>query len=94
MREVVFRQKDFFSNYFWSMKDGAKIREDVLVKTYLQNYFAFKDIVSLYRLVGKKALLQYAKELGMYERVKKLVDLIDAYMQTKTVFQCGTFVQG
>ncbi len=79
MREIPFCPDDFYANYFWSVGKGYKIKEDVLVKTYLANFFTFKDIVTLYVLVGKESLLAYAEELGMEKRVRKLVELIEKY---------------
>ena len=79
MREIPFRPKAFYSNYFWSVQEGYKIKEDILVKTYLSNFFTFRDIVTLYTLVGKKKLLVYAKEVGVEERIKKIVSMIEKY---------------
>jgi len=76
MKQVAFKKEYFFANYFWSVKDGYKIPEDILVKTYLKNYFTFGDIVSLYFLVGNDSLMKYAKELKMDKRVAKLVEKI------------------
>jgi len=79
MKKIHFSPDDFYANYFWSVGKGYKIREDVLVKTYLTNFFTFKDIVTLYGMVGKETLLAYAKELGMEYRIRKLVYLIEKY---------------
>jgi hypothetical protein len=79
MREVIFSSKKFYANYFWSVKDGYKIKEDILVKTYLSNFFTFKDIVTLYSLVGKEKLFFYANEIGIEKRIKNIVSLIEKY---------------
>ena len=79
MRVIPFQSKDFYANYFWSVKDGYGVKEDILIKTYLSNFFTFKDIVMLHSLVGKSKLLMYAKELEMEERIRKIVDLIEKY---------------
>lgn len=72
-----FYKKDFFANYFWSVSDGYLLPEETLVKTYLSNYFTFGDIVSLYLLAGKESLLEYTGELGVRDRVSKLVDKVE-----------------
>ncbi len=77
MRQIAFKKEYFFANYFWSVKDGYPIAEDVLVKKYLENYFTFGDIVTLYFLVGKDRLLKYAKELHMEKRILSLIDKIE-----------------
>ncbi|HHH37036.1 MAG TPA: hypothetical protein ENK77_00275 [Epsilonproteobacteria bacterium] len=79
MREIPFTPKAFYANYFWSVHEGYKIKEDILVKTYLSNFFTFRDIVTLYSLVGKEKLLAYAKEVGVDERIKKIVNMIEKY---------------
>jgi len=79
MRKVPFQRNLFFANYFWSVKDGTEIREDVLAKTYLSNYFTFKDIVGLYLLIGRDRLLKYANELQLKDRIEKLIDKIEMY---------------
>ena len=79
IREITFSPDDFYANYFWSVGKGYKIREDILVKTYLSNFFTFKDIMTLHALVGEDALLAYAEELGIEKRVRKLVALIEKY---------------
>lgn len=73
MKNIPFRREYFFINYFWSVDDGYLIPEDILVKTYLLNYFTFGDIVSLFYLVGREKLIKYAKELDMEKRVIKLL---------------------
>ncbi len=77
MREIIFYHDDFFANYFWSLNNGSKIREDILVKTYLQNYFTFTDFVKLYKIVGKDKLLLYAKELGVDKRIENLINYLE-----------------
>ncbi len=77
MKQILFKKEYFFANYFWSVKDGYPIAEDILVKKYLGNYFTFGDIVTLYFLVGKDKLLEYAKELNMEKRVLKLINKIE-----------------
>jgi hypothetical protein len=74
---VEFDPKDFFANYFWFNGRRKLIREDILVKTYLTNYFTLKDLYKLQKLVGKDVLLNYAKEVGNYKRVKKLLSYFD-----------------
>ncbi len=76
---IEFYPDDFFANYFWSLKPGSKIKEEILVKTYLSNFFTFRDFVKLYRLVGEDKMLKYAKDLNMEERVEKLIKLIKKY---------------
>ncbi len=76
MRKIPFNKAYFFSNYFWSIGEDYLIPEDVLVKTYLTNYFTFGDIVSLYLLVGRENLLKYAKELKMEQKITHLVNKI------------------
>ena len=78
MKMIPFRKDMFFSNYFWSQKDGL-IREDILVKTYLSNYFAWSDFVTLLKLVGKKSLLKYSQEIGNYKRIKHLIEVYEKY---------------
>ena len=76
MKTVILEKEKFYADYFWSLKDGSEIREDILVKEYLGNYFTLKDLLHIYRLVGEKKLLGYAKEIGNYERIKHLLDLL------------------
>lgn len=78
MKKIAFKREYFYANYFWSVSDGYEISEDILVKTYLTNYFTFGDIVSLYYLVGKDKLLKYAQELYLEDRIKKLIYKIEA----------------
>ena len=77
MKKITFKRDYFYANYFWSVSDGYEIPEDILVKTYLTNYFTFGDIVSLYYLVGKDKLLKYAHELYLEDRIKKLICRIE-----------------
>ncbi len=79
MKKIPFKKEYFFANYFWSVRDGYPIAEDILVKKYLENYFTFGDIVSLYFLVGKDSLLKYAKELNMEKRVLKLISILEKH---------------
>ena len=77
MKMVKFNPNDYFANYLWSYGTKDLIREDILVKTYLSNYFTLKDLYRLKKTVGKEALLNYAKEVGNYERVKHLLSYLD-----------------
>ena len=52
MPKIKLQKKNFYADYFWSLSDGSEVREDVLVKTYLSNFFTFKDLFYLYNLVG------------------------------------------
>jgi hypothetical protein len=61
------------------MNDGSEIREYVLVKTYFQNYFTFKDFINLYKMIGKEKLLKYAKEINEENRIKHLIDIYEKY---------------
>ncbi len=81
MKQISFKKEYFFANYFWSVKDGYLISEDILAKKYLENYFTFGDIVTLYFLIGKDSLLAYAKELNMEKRILKLIDKIELNME-------------
>ncbi len=76
---IEFYPHEFFANYFWSLKPGSKIKEEIFVKTYLSNFFTFKDFVKIYKLVGETKLLNYADELKMKERVEKLIKDIKKY---------------
>jgi len=78
---IKFYPQEFFANYFWSLKPGSKIKEDIFVKTYLSHFFTFRDFVKIYKMVGKKRLLQYAKEIKQEERIKKLIGYIDNFYQ-------------
>ena len=80
MKMIVFKKDMFFSNYFWSRKDGL-IKEDILVKTYLRNYFTWSDFMTLLKLVGKDKLLKYSQEVGNYKRIKHLIDIYEKYRQ-------------
>jgi hypothetical protein len=79
MKKIQYNKENFFSNYFWSIKNGSLIDEDILVKTYLSNYFSFKDFVTLYKLVGENKLLKYAKELNCDKRIKHLIKILKTY---------------
>ena len=79
MNKIKLDKSKFYADYFWSVNDGSEIREDVFVKTYLQNYFTFRDLIALYRIVGKEKLLQYAKELKIEERIKHLIAIWEKY---------------
>ncbi len=81
MKQISFKKEYFFANYFWSVKDGYLISEDILAKKYLENYFTFGDIVTLYFLIGKDSLLAYAKELNMEKRILKLIDKIELKLE-------------
>jgi len=76
---IEFYPDDFFANYFWSVKPGAKIKEDIFVKTYLSQFFTFKDFAKIYKMVGKDRLLKYAKELNIEDRVNRLIGYIEKY---------------
>jgi len=77
MRLVKFNPSDYFANYFWFNGSNNLIKEDILVKTYLSNYFTLKDLYKLQKLVGREVLLKYAKEVGNFKRVKKLLSYLD-----------------
>ncbi len=77
MKIIKFDKSKFYADYFWSVNDGSEVREDIFVKIYLQNYFTFRDLVALYRIVGKEKLLQYAKELKIEERIKHIILELD-----------------
>ena len=79
MNKIKLQKKNFYADYFWSLSDGGEVKEDVLVKTYLSNFFTFKDLFYLYHLVGKDKLLTYAKDVGNYKRIKHLVDILERY---------------
>jgi len=72
MDKIKLDKSKFYADYFWSMKDGSKIREDIFVKIYLKNYFTFKDFVNLYKMAGGQKLLEYAKELNIEKRIRHL----------------------
>ena len=75
MRKIKLDKSKFYADYFWSLKDGSEVREDIFAKEYLKNYFTFKDLVNLYEILGKEKLLQYAKELNIEKRVAHLINL-------------------
>jgi len=79
MNKIKLQKKNFYADYFWSLNDGGEVREDILVKTYLSNFFTFKDLFYLYNLVGKHRFLKYAKDVGNYKRIKHLVDILERY---------------
>ena len=79
MNKIKLDKSKFYADYFWSVNDGSEIREDVFVKTYLQNYFTFRDLIALYRIVGKEKLLQYAKELKIEDRINHLIAIWEKY---------------
>jgi len=76
---IVFDPDKFYANYFWSLRPGSKIKEDIFVKTYLSHFFTFKDFVQIYKMVGKERLLRYAEEIGIEDRVRKLIAEIERY---------------
>ena len=76
---VIFEPDKFYANYFWSVKPGSKIREDVFVKTYLSNFFTFKDFVQIYKMVGEEKLLKYAEEINMKDRIEMLIMELKRY---------------
>ena len=79
MHKIKLDKSKFYADYFWSVSNGSEVREDIFVKTYLKNYFTFRDFVNLYKMVGRKRLLEYAKELNMVKRVKHLIDVYERY---------------
>ncbi len=79
MNKIKLNKSKFYADYFWSMNDGSEMREDIFVKTYLQNYFTFKDFMNLYKMVGKDKLLEYAKEVNIEKRIKHLIDILERF---------------
>jgi len=79
VKTVTLNKGHFYADHFWSLKDQRTVREDVFVKKYLSNYFTLKDIYRLDQMVGRQALLAYAKEVGNHDRIKHLLELIDRY---------------
>jgi hypothetical protein len=79
MQTIKLNKSKFYADYFWSMSDGSEIREDLFVKTYLKNYFTFKDLINLYKIVGKNKLLKYADEVGNKERIAHLIEIYEKY---------------
>jgi len=79
MNKIKLNKSKFYADYFWSMNDGSEMREDIFVKTYLQNYFTFKDFMNLYKMVGKDKLLEYAKEVNIERRIKHLIDILEKF---------------
>jgi len=79
MNKIKLNKSQFYADYFWSISDGSYIKEDVLIKTYLQNYFTFRDLINLYNLVGKEKLLKYAKELKIENRIAHLIDIWEKF---------------
>ena len=79
MNKIKLDKSKFYADYFWSVSDGSEVREDIFVKTYLQNYFTFRDLIALYRIVGKEKLLQYAKELKIEDRINHLITIWEKY---------------
>jgi len=79
MNKIKLDKSKFYADYFWSLNDGSEIREDIFIKTYLQNYFTFKDLIILYKMVGKNKLLQYSKELNIQKRISHLIDVYEKY---------------
>lgn len=79
MNKITLDKSKFYADYFWSLSDGSEIKEDVFVKTYLKNYFTFKDFIHLYKMVGKEKLLKYAQELEMTKRVIHLMEILEKY---------------
>ena len=80
MRKIIFHHNEFFANHFWSLNDGTKIDEDILVKTYLKNYFTFSDFVKLYKIVGEKKLIRYSEDIGVSNRVKFLLKKLKTHL--------------
>lgn len=79
MHKIKLDKSKFYADYFWSISDGSEIREDILVKTYLKNYFTFRDFVNLYKIVGREKLLEYAKGLNMEKRIRHLINMYERY---------------
>ena len=80
MHKIKLDKSNFYADYFWSMRDGSEVREDIFVKTYLKNYFTFKDLITLYKMVGRERLLEYAKELSIEKRIRHLIDIYESYI--------------
>ena len=76
MKTIILEKENFYADYFWSLKNGSKVPEDIFVKEYLNNYFTLKDLLHLHRLVGARKVMEYAKEVGNYERVSHLFDIL------------------
>jgi len=83
MHKIKIDKSKFYADYFWSVSDGSEVREDVFVKTYLQNYFTFRDFINLYKMVGKEKLLKYAKELDIEKRIRHLIDIYEKFKITQ-----------
>ena len=49
------------------------------MKTYLKNYFTFKDFVNIYKMLDKERLLEYTKELNIEKRIGHLIDIYEGY---------------
>ncbi len=81
MNKIKLDKSKFYADYFWSMRDGSEVREDIFVKTYLKNYFTFKDLITLYKMVGRERLLEYAKELSFEKRIRHLIDIYESYIK-------------
>ena len=79
MKMIKLDKSKFYADYFWSVSDGNEVREDVFVKTYLKNYFTFKDFVNLYKIIGRERLLEYTKKLNIEKRIRHLIDIYDRY---------------
>ena len=79
MKMIKLDKSKFYADYFWSVSDGNEVREDVFVKTYLKNYFTFKDFINLYKIIGRERLLEYTKKLNIKKRIRHLIDIYDRY---------------
>jgi hypothetical protein len=79
MNKIILDKSKFYADYFWSVSDGSEVMEDVFVKTYLKNYFTFKDFINLYKMVGREKLLEYAKKLNIEKRIRHLIDIYEKY---------------
>ena len=76
MKTIILEKENFYADCFWSLQNGSKVPEDIFVKEYLNHYFTLKDLLHLHRLVGEKKVVAYAKEVGNYERVSHLFDVL------------------
>jgi len=83
MNKIKLDKSKLYADYFWSIKDGSEIREDIFVKTYLKNYFTFKDFIYLYKIVGRERLLNYAKELNIKDRIEHLIDIWERFKRDR-----------
>ena len=83
MYKIKLDKSKFYADYFWSVSNGSEVSEDVFVKTYLKNYFTFRDFVNLYKMVGREKLLEYAKELNIEKRIMHLIEIWEQFNNRK-----------